>query len=87
MKLIRIENILPYAAAAAAAISLIRSLAIYYQWLPYETGVFYLRPWFRFDSILVGCCTVILLSKCPKATQLLTALGSLLPGWVLWGFS
>lgn len=44
----------------AAAISVFRMVAIRAQWFAYWSGSFYQRPWFRFDSILLGCAIALL---------------------------
>jgi peptidoglycan/LPS O-acetylase OafA/YrhL len=43
-----------------------RSLAISLQLWDYETGLFYIRPWFRFDAIAIGCWLALTrLPRCP----------------------
>jgi len=84
IKFFGISNILPYAATAAIAVSVARTTGIAQHWLPYETGVFYMRPWFRFDSILIGCCTILLLSKSEQAYQKIRAVLTAVPTQVLW---
>jgi len=51
------------AAALVILISVIRGAAIYLKLFEYHSSVFYERPWFRFDSILIGCCIAIWLNK------------------------
>ena len=48
------------AAIAACGVVAFRTMAILRHWFPYESGVFYERPWFRFDSLLVGCWFALL---------------------------
>jgi peptidoglycan/LPS O-acetylase OafA/YrhL len=43
-----------------------RGLAIAFRLFSYEHGIFYVRPYFRFDSILIGC--LIALWLCSSAT-------------------
>ena len=88
MKLLRPAWLLPVAVSGTLLISAVRTLCIKLEILPYYTGVFYLRPWFRFDSILIGCCVALTLfrgseslaSRVPFAVSWL-----LLAGWTLWG--
>jgi peptidoglycan/LPS O-acetylase OafA/YrhL len=42
------------AVAGAIAVNLFRVVAIHGNWFNYWSGTFYERPWFRFDSILIG---------------------------------
>jgi peptidoglycan/LPS O-acetylase OafA/YrhL len=55
-KLVRVNQLLPIAATATGLIALVRTVGIYKNWYPYEAGIFYMKPWFRCDSILIGCC-------------------------------
>ncbi len=43
-----------------------RGLAIAFRLFSYEHGIFYVRPYFRFDSILIGC--LIALWLCSSTT-------------------
>lgn len=51
----------------------------------YEQGLYYMRPYFRFDSILVGASLVLWLASSPRATALLTRIMSTVPAIFLWG--
>jgi peptidoglycan/LPS O-acetylase OafA/YrhL len=44
-------------------ISVWRGCAIFFNLFDYNTGVYYLRPYFRFDSILIGCWLAAWLSQ------------------------
>ena len=44
-----------------------RGVAIALQLFSYEHGIFYVRPYFRFDSILVGCLIALWLCSSPSA--------------------
>lgn len=54
---------LQLAVVAVISISVIRAAAIRLNLFDYYSSVFYERPWFRFDSILIGCCMAIWLNK------------------------
>ncbi|HYO80729.1 MAG TPA: acyltransferase [Bryobacteraceae bacterium] len=56
-------RVLTIAIAATALIAAWRMYAIYAELFPYESGVFYTRPWFRLDSILIGCCLSLAIAK------------------------
>jgi len=46
---------LQIATGIVVAVALFRTIGIVVHLYPYETGIFYQRPWFRFDSLMVGC--------------------------------
>lgn len=53
------------AALGATFVSVFRMLSIQQGWFSHGfAGTYYYRPWFRFDSVLVGCAIVLLLSRC-----------------------
>ncbi|HMK29359.1 MAG TPA: acyltransferase family protein [Terriglobales bacterium] len=54
---------LPVASLVALAIVAARGVAIRAHLFQYYSAVFYERPWFRFDSILAGCCLALLLAR------------------------
>jgi len=61
-----------------------RGAAIGLQLWDYNTGVFYMRPWFRFDAIAVGCWLALArLPKCPKWVFVVAAAALLC--WSLYG--
>jgi peptidoglycan/LPS O-acetylase OafA/YrhL len=61
-----------------------RGAAISLRLWDYNTGVFYLRPWFRFDAIAVGC--VLALAPLPKSPKLVFGLSATaLMSWSLYG--
>lgn len=41
------------------SIAIWRGIAIHLQWFNYNRGIFYMRPYFRFDSILIGACLAV----------------------------
>ncbi|HXU00773.1 MAG TPA: acyltransferase [Polyangia bacterium] len=46
-------------ACLIAGMTLFRTLAIINHWGVVATGVFYARPWFRFDSLWIGCAIAL----------------------------
>lgn len=58
------------AAGIIVIINVWRVLAIQFQLFDYQQGIFYVRPWFRFDSILIGCCIALLLDLAPNRAEL-----------------
>jgi peptidoglycan/LPS O-acetylase OafA/YrhL len=76
-----------------AAFCLWRAIAIAANLFDYNSGIYYQRPWFRFDSILMGCCLALLLRNKPQPGVIQKALKrvpvvviwALLIGWSLVG--
>jgi peptidoglycan/LPS O-acetylase OafA/YrhL len=50
-----------------AAFMLWRGVAIAISLFPYEHGIYYVRPYFRFDSILIGALVVLIISSSQTA--------------------
>ena len=61
-----------------------RGLAIHAQLFSYSSGVYYERPYFRFDSILIGAFLILWLSSSARAVSLLTRVLSKIPALLLW---
>lgn len=61
-----------------------RMAAIGLNLFPYATGVYYERPYFRFDSILLGCCLSLVLLMKPGASGCLRKIVSAIPWPVAW---
>ena len=51
---------------ATASIVIWRGLAIYFNFFDYGQGIYFVRPYFRFDSILIGACLAIALVSRPE---------------------
>lgn len=77
----RSAGIVTYVCLAIAAW---RATAIALHLFSYERGIFYMRPYFRFDSILIGACLVLWLSSSPRATASLTRFLERLSPLLLW---
>jgi len=61
-----------------------RGAAIAAHLFSYEHGTYYMRPYFRFDSILIGASLVLWLASSARATALLTRILSVAPPIILW---
>jgi peptidoglycan/LPS O-acetylase OafA/YrhL len=61
MALLSRANALRIAICSVVIITAFRTLAIHLRWFNYQSGVYYLHPMFRFDSILLGCVIALLL--------------------------
>jgi peptidoglycan/LPS O-acetylase OafA/YrhL len=73
-----------YVTAICVALAGWRSLAIAANLFSYERGIFYMRPYFRFDSILIGACLVLWLSTSPRAVEVLKKWLARIPAVLLW---
>lgn len=80
--------------AGVATVSAFRMAAIHSKLFDYGAGIFYERPWFRSDSILIGCAVALWLRRSERAgdsnfSQLGLPFSVLLwpttLGWTLWG--
>src|SRR5262249_18411977 len=49
----------------------------------YVTGVFYMRPWYRFDSIMIGCAGALILRTRSIWRAALEATAGWSPAWFL----
>ncbi len=49
------RRLLLIAAAITSAVAIARMVTIWNGWFAYNPGVVYRRPWFRIDSIMIGC--------------------------------
>lgn len=81
-----IKRSLTIIVALTSLISLWRGLAIYWNLFDYNSGVYYVRPYFRFDSILIGGCLAIALASRPGFLSLAKSVSRQLPaglGWAL----
>src|SRR5882762_3159330 len=61
-----------------------RGAAISARLFSYEAGVYYMRPYFRFDSILIGAAVVLWLVSSQRAEEKLRNALSMIPWMVLW---
>ncbi len=68
---------LPAAIGVTAASALLRAVGIILELQDVRSGVFYLRPWYRFDSIMAGSILALVLARAPTAL-------SNSRGWVTW---
>jgi len=70
--------------ASCIVLAVWRGAAISAKLFSYETGVFYMRPYFRFDSILIGAAVVLWLVHSPRGAEKLRNILSTIPWIVLW---
>src|SRR5713101_4866614 len=65
------------AAAIIAAVALARMVTIWNGWFPYNPGMVNRRPWFRIDSIMIGCWLCVAISDDiwrARVTRIVTAI-------------
>jgi peptidoglycan/LPS O-acetylase OafA/YrhL len=79
-----VRRMLIYAATLTALISIARMIAIESRHFDYNRGITYTRPWFRFDSILIGCCIALARAQSEASAQRLKSLAERLPAWLAW---
>ena len=61
MRTLGLRRSLWFACGSVVGIMAFRGTAIRLQLFDYFSAAFYERPWFRFDSILIGCCIALFL--------------------------
>jgi len=62
VRLMDLRRLLTLAFVAILSITIARTMAIWLGWFNYNLGIVYMRPWFRFDSILFGCCLSLMVA-------------------------
>jgi len=67
-----------------ASIAIWRGLAIHFDLFDYGQGIYYVRPYFRFDSILIGACLAMALVARPEFLLRARIIGLRLPATLLW---
>jgi len=77
-------------------IALWRGVSLTFGLVSDRIGVYYMRPYFRFDSILIGCCLALALAKGGGFLQFARKISSIVPAgcfwialvsWTVWGQS
>ena len=67
VRFVKCRRILPWALSAVVLVTLWRTAAIFLKLWNFESGRYYVRPDFRLDSILIGCCLALALYR-PRDT-------------------
>ena len=73
-------NLLPVSVGVVIVMSACRGVAIHLHLFDYDPTIVYARPYFRMDSILIGCCLAILLRRPVTMPAFLTRT----PAWMIW---
>jgi peptidoglycan/LPS O-acetylase OafA/YrhL len=79
-----VRRMLIYAATLTVLISIARMIAIESRDFDYNAGITYMRPWFRFDSILIGCCIALARAQCEARARRLKSMAERVPAWLAW---
>lgn len=79
-----LKKVLPTILAVTCGFVIWRGLAIYFGLFSYESGIYYMRPYFRFDSILIGGCLAVALAPNHSNIQQLRIIWRKIPAAVLW---
>ena len=94
VKRVRLDRLLTGTVILTMLMCIWRGAAIQLQLFDYNTGVFYIRPYFRFDSILIGCCISLALAQSDMVLARLAMLAKRVPAtaawmillvWTIWG--
>jgi peptidoglycan/LPS O-acetylase OafA/YrhL len=84
VKRVRLDRLLAGTLILTVLMCIWRGAAIQLQLFDYNTGVFYIRPYFRFDSILIGCCISLALAQSDMVLARLALLAKRVPATVAW---
>ncbi len=76
--------LLRVAVAATFAIATFRAFAIHFDWFHLPESVYYMRPYFRFDSLLIGACLALALASWPSLLERTRSVTRRLPVGLLW---
>jgi peptidoglycan/LPS O-acetylase OafA/YrhL len=61
-----------------------RGVSLTFGLVPDRIGLYYMRPYFRFDSILIGCCLALVLAKGGGFLQFARKISRVVPAGLLW---
>ena len=95
-KSLKFSNLLVPTLCITFGIALWRGVSLTFGLVPDRIGLYYMRPYFRFDSILIGCCLALALAKGGGFLQFARKISSVVPaglfwialvGWTVWGDS
>jgi peptidoglycan/LPS O-acetylase OafA/YrhL len=75
---------LPVTVAITALIAIWRGFAIHFSLFDYGRGIFYMRPYFRFDSILIGACLALALATNDRFLERAVMFSKVVPAAFLW---
>jgi peptidoglycan/LPS O-acetylase OafA/YrhL len=74
------SKLLPVSVGVVIVMSACRGVAMHLHLFDYDPGIYYARPYFRMDSILIGCCLAIFLRRPGTIPAFLTRT----PAWMIW---
>lgn len=86
LKRIEASRLLKYTVISCALICAWRGYAIYQHLFDYNVGIYYTRPYMRFDSILIGCCIALAAARSEaflKFTARISSAPAVLAAWGL----
>lgn len=73
-------GLLPFSLGVVALMSVCRGIALHLHLFDYDPAICYARPYFRMDSILIGCCLALYLRKPRKLPAFITGTRT----WMVW---
>jgi len=71
-------------AAVTCAIAGFRAFAIHFNLWHLGEPAFYMLPYFRFDSLLIGSCLALALASCPVRVERIRSITQRIPSGLLW---
>ena len=83
-KRLKFSNLLLPTLCITFGIALWRGVSLTFGLVPDKIGRYYMRPYFRFDSILIGCCLALALAKGGRFLQLARKISGVVPAGLLW---
>jgi len=84
MRLFDLTRLLWISFCVTVALSLWRGIAMSLHLFDYNMGIYYLRPYFRFDSILIGCCLALCITHKPVLIDKILAAIKSIPIGIVW---
>lgn len=73
-------GLLPFSLGIVALMSVCRGVALHLHLFDYDPAICYARPYFRMDSILIGCCLALFLRKPRKLPTFIIRTRT----WMIW---
>lgn|SRR5208282_1383801 len=83
-KRLKFSNLLVPTLCITFGIALWRGVSLTFGLVPDRIGLYYMRPYFRFDSILIGCCLALALPTSGPFLQFAGRISRVVPAGLFW---
>jgi peptidoglycan/LPS O-acetylase OafA/YrhL len=83
-KRLKFSNLLAPTLFITFGIALWRGVSLTFGLVPDRIGLYYMRPYFRFDSILIGCCLALALATSGRFLQFARKISNVVPAGLFW---